>query len=142
VGRRAAAAAEAAKARAAAAAPPDLRVREHPELGSFVDGLTKVEVSSTAEMLRLLVAGCAHRTTAPMLKNCRSSRSHALVTLEVRQGGALDPRGPVRLQMCDLAGSEDWVEALQVKSPSSPSSSYSSFSYTSFSFLSFLSCDP
>lgn len=60
-----------------------MRVREHPLLGPYVEGLTKSEINSPAEALRLLHLGHANRTTAATERNSQSSRSHAVVVLEL-----------------------------------------------------------
>lgn len=114
-----------------------LRVREHPILGPYVDKLTKVEVTSPLDALRLLYEGHKNRATAQTQWNAESSRSHAVVTLELTPrkldslaghsmaspltrtslsasfastaaAGALTEEVTpfVRLQMVDLAGSE------------------------------------
>jgi hypothetical protein len=111
----------------------DLKVREHPALGPYVENLTRVEVESAADVLELLYRGYEERSTASTLKNRHSSRSHAIATLELTPIDAVDPFSPssktpartavgsssipsanaivhrqehVRAQMVDLAGSE------------------------------------
>lgn len=112
-------------------AASDLKVREHPALGPYVENLTRVEVESATDVLELLYRGYEERSTASTLKNRHSSRSHAIATLELTPIGAADPFSPsskparttvgsssipgttvvhrqehVRAQMVDLAGSE------------------------------------
>jgi hypothetical protein len=121
----------------------ELRVREHPALGPYVENLTRVEVESVRDVLELLYRGYEERSTASTLRNRHSSRSHAIATLELSPADAKDPfaftstaRKPnssssipspihiekhshVRCQMVDLAGSEKEYE---IESPSSSSS--------------------
>jgi hypothetical protein len=111
----------------------ELRVREHPALGPYVENLTRVEVESVRDVLELLYRGYEERSTASTLRNRHSSRSHAIATLELSPADAQDPfatlatgrkasgGGPassipqplhiqkhthIRCQMVDLAGSE------------------------------------
>jgi len=115
---------------APATAATDLRVREHPALGPYVENLTKVEVESISDVLELLYRGYEERSTASTSRNRHSSRSHAIATLELSPADAPDPFAPsskstrsstassipatvtvqkqehVRAQMIDLAGSE------------------------------------
>lgn len=100
----------------------DLKVREHPALGPYVENLQKIEVNSAQEALALLYQGYCERTTGQNNRNRLSSRSHAIATLELTSANAPDPfiqissknhqptaihkQEHVRLQMVDLAGSE------------------------------------
>ena len=112
----------------------ELRVREHPVIGPYVEGLTKIPVDSAHHALQLIYSGHAKRETASTAFNHQSSRSHAVVTLELTPIDA-DPQvsksfspissksrtsldrsskdknkdfetNCVRVQMVDLAGSE------------------------------------
>ena len=63
-----------------------LTVREDPRRrGIYVEGLSEVAVSSSAQALALLRSGTAARVTAATSANELSSRSHALFTLSVEQ---------------------------------------------------------
>ncbi|CAM9143392.1 unnamed protein product [Laminaria digitata] len=77
------------------------RVREHPNTGPYVDNLVPVQVESWSQLRQLLVLGCSARTEADTPENSKSSRGHAILTLEVGT-----PAGLSRVQMVDLAGSE------------------------------------
>lgn len=88
-----------------------LRVREHPEQGVYVEGLTRVEVASPEEALRLVLRGHAQRAVGQTERNQFSSRSHAIVSVEIVHptdnyvpGERL--KNIVRIQLTDLAGSE------------------------------------
>ena len=104
-----------------------LKVREHPQYGTFVEGLTKVEVGSVGEALQVLLWGATRRTIATTARNLKSSRSHAIVTVELSPraatGAAMQPKGQgksnniqatlhtrgssTRIHLLDLAGSEE-----------------------------------
>ena len=60
-----------------------LRVREHPSLGTYVENLAKVEVRSPNEVLETLRRGVERRATSSTNRNSLSSRSHAMVSLEI-----------------------------------------------------------
>lgn len=68
----------------AAEAEP-LKVRQHPKLGVFVEGITKILVNSEGEIMRLLDEGAQVRSVAATLMNATSSRSHAILCLRVLQ---------------------------------------------------------
>ena len=67
--------------------PATLKVREHPVFGPYVEGLTKPVVFTAEEALSLLSIGLSRRTTTHTAWNAHSSRSHAVVTLEISQAG-------------------------------------------------------
>lgn len=58
-------------------------------------------MESWSQLRQLLVLGCSARTEADTPENSKSSRGHAILTLEVGT-----PAGLSRVQMVDLAGSE------------------------------------
>lgn len=97
---------------AAASSHGNLRVREHPSRGAYVEGLREVKVTSYADVEKLLVAGSVMRTVAETRMNETSSRSHALFTLNFTQttvdtatGVPLNAKTS-KLVLVDLAGSE------------------------------------
>ena len=64
-----------------------LRVREHPTVGPYAEGASRFVVNGNADKaLKLLAAGVARRSTANNGWHAQSSRSHAVVTLEISQG--------------------------------------------------------
>merc|ERR1719188_683767 len=76
-----------------------------------VAGLSEKATKSADEVMRLLQRGNKERTQEPTAANKTSSRSHALLMINVRQTAKsrLQARGAVkcgRLYMIDLAGSE------------------------------------
>ncbi|KAG6819457.1 hypothetical protein H0H93_011627, partial [Arthromyces matolae] len=89
----------------------NLRVREHPSLGPYVEDLSKLVVSSYDEMMTLMDEGNKARTVAATNMNETSSRSHAVFTLllTMKRHDAdtnLDTEKVSRINLVDLAGSE------------------------------------
>ncbi|KIJ19791.1 hypothetical protein PAXINDRAFT_166017 [Paxillus involutus ATCC 200175] len=89
----------------------NLRVREHPSLGPYVEDLSKLVVSSYDEMMTLMDEGNKARTVAATNMNETSSRSHAVFTLLLSMkkhdvGTNLDTEKVSRISLVDLAGSE------------------------------------
>nr|VZI36296.1 unnamed protein product [Spirometra erinaceieuropaei] len=89
----------------------NLRVREHPLLGPYVEDLSKCAVRSFEEVNDLMDAGNKSRTVAATNMNETSSRSHAVLTLLVTQretDGTTDTVGEKvsKISLVDLAGSE------------------------------------
>ncbi|EGO27133.1 hypothetical protein SERLADRAFT_354579 [Serpula lacrymans var. lacrymans S7.9] len=89
----------------------NLRVREHPSLGPYVEDLSKLVVNSYDEMMTLMDEGNKARTVAATNMNETSSRSHAVFTLLLSMkkhdvGTNLDTEKVSRISLVDLAGSE------------------------------------
>ena len=59
----------------------NLRVREHPILGPYVEDLSKLAVTSFEDILDLMDEGNKARTVAATNMNETSSRSHAVFTI-------------------------------------------------------------
>ncbi|XP_010128504.1 PREDICTED: kinesin-like protein KIF14 [Chlamydotis macqueenii] len=90
-----------------------LRVREHPVLGPYVEGLTVNVVSSYSDIQSWLELGNKQRATAATVMNDKSSRSHSVVTLVMTQTEVefvdeeqCDRRLTSYINLIDLAGSE------------------------------------
>jgi len=88
-----------------------LRVREHPELGPYVEGLSQVLVENYKSIKKLIDQGNKERVTAATWMNSRSSRSHAILTLYFTQLIDEPDIGKTRevvsrINLVDLAGSE------------------------------------
>lgn len=84
-------------------------VEEQGGRGTFVRGLTEIEVTNENEALNLLFSGELARTTAMHKLNRKSNRSHSLFTvyLEQRQrSGVSEKVVHSKLHLVDLAGSE------------------------------------
>ena len=82
-----------------------LRVRQHPTMGVFVEGLTKLRAIAADDIVRMLEAGGQVRAVAATAMNATSSRSHAIFTLRLRCKTA-DNELASQLHLVDLAGSE------------------------------------
>ncbi|SPO40546.1 probable Kinesin-3 motor protein [Pseudozyma flocculosa] len=89
----------------------NLKVREHPSLGPYVEDLSKLVVSSFRDIENLMDEGNKARTVAATNMNETSSRSHAVFTLVLTQkkfdpGTKLEAEKVSRISLVDLAGSE------------------------------------
>ncbi|XP_038962737.1 stAR-related lipid transfer protein 9 isoform X2 [Rattus norvegicus] len=86
-----------------------LRVREHPEMGPYVQGLSQHAVTSYQQVLQLLEEGIANRITAATHVHEASSRSHAIFTIHCTQAtlqNNLPSETASKINLVDLAGSE------------------------------------
>ncbi|KAJ3586664.1 hypothetical protein NHX12_013060, partial [Muraenolepis orangiensis] len=89
----------------------NLRVREHPLLGPYVEDLSKLAVTSYTDIADLMDAGNKARTVAATNMNETSSRSHAVFTIVFTQKKsdnetALSTEKVSKISLVDLAGSE------------------------------------
>ncbi|KDN52110.1 kinesin-domain-containing protein [Tilletiaria anomala UBC 951] len=89
----------------------NLKVREHPSLGPYVEDLSKLVVSSFGGIESLMDEGNKARTVAATNMNETSSRSHAVITLVLTQkrfdpDTKLEAEKVSRISLVDLAGSE------------------------------------
>ncbi|XP_067297025.1 kinesin-like protein KIF16B isoform X5 [Pseudorasbora parva] len=87
----------------------NLRVREHPKEGPYVEDLSKHLVQNYSDVEELMEAGNINRTTASTGMNDASSRSHAIFTINFTQAkfDAEMPSETVsKIHLVDLAGSE------------------------------------
>uniref|UniRef100_H3CAM4 Kinesin-like protein KIF16B n=1 Tax=Tetraodon nigroviridis TaxID=99883 RepID=H3CAM4_TETNG len=87
----------------------NLRVREHPKDGPYVEDLSKHLVQNYSDVEDLMEAGNINRTTASTGMNDVSSRSHAIFTINFTQAkfDAEMPSETVsKIHLVDLAGSE------------------------------------
>ena len=94
-----------------------LKIRQHLKTGIYVEDLTEVQLSNQSELERLITEGNKARQVAATRMNERSSRSHAIFTLQLRQqhaeaeaeGGYPAEAGRLltsKINLVDLAGSE------------------------------------
>ncbi|KAG0935318.1 hypothetical protein G6F57_008590 [Rhizopus arrhizus] len=89
----------------------NLKVREHPVLGPYVQDLSRLAVGSFEDIDQLMDEGNKARTVAATQMNATSSRSHAVFTIFVTQR-TQDPTTKqtaekvARISLVDLAGSE------------------------------------
>nr|XP_041573749.1 kinesin-like protein KIF14 isoform X1 [Taeniopygia guttata] len=95
-----------------------LRVREHPVLGPYVEGLTVNVVRSYSDIQSWLELGNKQRATAATVMNDKSSRSHSVFTLVMTQTKIefvneeqCDRRLTSYINLIDLAGSECCTKA-------------------------------
>ncbi|KAJ5630222.1 uncharacterized protein N7484_010322 [Penicillium longicatenatum] len=89
----------------------NLKVREHPSTGPYVEDLAKLVVRSFDEIENLMDEGNKARTVAATNMNETSSRSHAVFTLTLTQKRhdaetSMDTEKVSKISLVDLAGSE------------------------------------
>ena len=89
----------------------NLKVREHPSTGPYVEDLAKLVVRSFKEIQHLMDEGNKARTVAATNMNETSSRSHAVFTLILTQRRhdvetSMDTEKVAKISLVDLAGSE------------------------------------
>ncbi|KAK4545681.1 hypothetical protein LTR36_002635 [Oleoguttula mirabilis] len=89
----------------------NLKVREHPATGPYVEDLAKLVVRSFVEIEHLMDEGNKARTVAATNMNETSSRSHAVFTLTLAQKRHdmetnMDTEKVAKISLVDLAGSE------------------------------------
>ncbi|XP_024943108.1 kinesin-like protein unc-104 isoform X5 [Cephus cinctus] len=89
----------------------NLRVREHPALGPYVEDLSKLAVMSYEDIHDLIDEGNKARTVAATNMNETSSRSHAVFTIFFTQHKCdsttgMDTDTVSKISLVDLAGSE------------------------------------
>ncbi|NXV79173.1 KI18B protein, partial [Atlantisia rogersi] len=87
-----------------------LPVREDPEKGVVVQGLSFHQPTSAEQLLEMLANGNKNRTQHPTDANATSSRSHAIFQIHVKQqdriGGLRQDLRVAKMSLVDLAGSE------------------------------------
>uniref|UniRef100_A0A8C6TS66 plus-end-directed kinesin ATPase n=1 Tax=Neogobius melanostomus TaxID=47308 RepID=A0A8C6TS66_9GOBI len=85
----------------------NLRVREHPLLGPYVEDLSKLAVTSYNDIQDLMDSGNKARTVAATNMNETSSRSHAVFNIIFTQRRHdADTENVSKISLVDLAGSE------------------------------------
>uniref|UniRef100_A0A914CSL6 Kinesin-like protein unc-104 n=2 Tax=Acrobeloides nanus TaxID=290746 RepID=A0A914CSL6_9BILA len=89
----------------------NLRLREHPLMGPYLDELTKLVVCSYQDIYDLMDEGNKARTVAATNMNSTSSRSHAIFTIVLTQKRHdvetnMDTEKVSKISLVDLAGSE------------------------------------
>lgn len=89
----------------------NLKVREHPLLGPYVEDLSKLAVTSYKDIHELMDEGNKARTVAATNMNETSSRSHAVFTIIFTQQKHdsltnLTAEKVSKISLVDLAGSE------------------------------------
>ena len=91
--------------------PAKCEIKEDPDKGVFIKGLSNEVVENENDMNKLLDRGFKNRTVAATQMNAESSRSHSLFTIviemsstEKESGKEIQKQG--KLNLVDLAGSE------------------------------------
>ncbi|KAF5019152.1 hypothetical protein F66182_8857 [Fusarium sp. NRRL 66182] len=89
----------------------NLKVREHPSTGPYVEDLAKLAVNGFQEIEHLMDEGNKARTVAATNMNQTSSRSHAVFTLMLTQkkmdtDTKMEAEKVAKISLVDLAGSE------------------------------------
>ncbi|KAI0230208.1 hypothetical protein L0F63_001702 [Massospora cicadina] len=89
----------------------NLRVREHPTYGPYVEDLSRMVVKTYRDIETLMDEGNKARTVASTNMNATSSRSHAVFTIILTQtrfdvDAQLSTEKVSRVSLVDLAGSE------------------------------------
>ncbi|CAI2725027.1 unnamed protein product [Schistosoma spindalis] len=86
-----------------------MRIREHPDDGPYVEGLTKATLTDVKTLRTVIAKSIKNRTTAANHNHEKSSRSHVICTLyyhEERSGNDFPRTINSKLCLIDLAGSE------------------------------------
>ncbi|KAK3605863.1 hypothetical protein CHS0354_017767 [Potamilus streckersoni] len=98
---------------------PTLKVREHPVLGPYVEGLSTFVVNSFEDVEGWITLGNKNRATAATGMNDKSSRSHSVFTIvlaqtktEMWEGHEHDHSITSKINLVDLAGSERQSQAM------------------------------
>ena len=84
----------------------DLKIKESPSNGIYVDGLSQIPIGCPEELMYYIDLGETRRVWAETRHNRVSSRSHTIFVLEVRQILGNDSEKKGILNLVDLAGSE------------------------------------
>ncbi|KAK6464823.1 P-loop containing nucleoside triphosphate hydrolase protein [Scheffersomyces coipomensis] len=97
---------------------PKLRVREHPVSGPYIENVVESTLHNYDDFTRHLENGNLARSTAATSMNDKSSRSHAIITITLKQtkfGSSEDSESEIgeaeeemisNIKLVDLAGSE------------------------------------
>jgi len=84
----------------------DLKIKESPIHGVYVEGLCEIPITSEEELMFYLEQGETRRAWRATRHNLVSSRSHTIFILEVKQTFNDDSSKCGKLNLVDLAGSE------------------------------------
>ena len=86
-----------------------LDLKEHPDKGVYVSGLTQHRVHNRRELESVMATGSKNRSMGATLMNVDSSRSHCIFTIDIEMmsdEGGDDKLVSGKLNLVDLAGSE------------------------------------
>lgn len=86
-------------------------IKEHPDKGIYVKGLSSITVDSYSDMQQILEFGRKNRSVGATLLNADSSRSHSIFTIDLEacvraSQGEEEVYRTGKLNLVDLAGSE------------------------------------
>eukprot|EP00002_Diphylleia_rotans_P039483 TRINITY_DN9166_c0_g1_i5.p1 TRINITY_DN9166_c0_g1~~TRINITY_DN9166_c0_g1_i5.p1 ORF type:complete len:682 (+),score=200.92 TRINITY_DN9166_c0_g1_i5:343-2388(+) len=88
----------------------DLKIRENPKIGIYVEGLAEMVVKTPEEVERYIDQGTKARSVGATNMNEHSSRSHSVFTVRIEQrpeNATANSKATVsKLNLVDLAGSE------------------------------------
>ncbi|TNJ29181.1 Kinesin-2 [Giardia muris] len=88
---------------------PHLQLKEDPQRGVFIKGLSEHPVSTEGEIEKLMKKGNNSRAVAATLMNATSSRSHSIFQIIIERMEVIEGKETIRvgkLNLVDLAGSE------------------------------------
>lgn len=85
----------------------ELKIRQNVLKGVYIQGLTEKHVCSPQDILNTIKIGSTQRTVGSTALNSVSSRSHAVLTLNIAQKFTDGTETNSRLHLIDLAGSEN-----------------------------------
>ncbi|KAK9873905.1 hypothetical protein WA026_002257 [Henosepilachna vigintioctopunctata] len=85
-----------------------LEIREDPQRGIHIPGLTEITVENVHDVYSCLMRGSSGRATASTNMNSQSSRSHAIFTLNIcmQARNNAEENKTAKFHLVDLAGSE------------------------------------
>jgi hypothetical protein len=87
--------------------PGELKIRDDPQYGTKIMGITSPTILSKEQLLGLINKGDANRKTSTTDFNARSSRSHSILQLRLNTIDLMsNTETSSTLSLCDLAGSE------------------------------------
>ncbi|RLV91492.1 Kinesin-like protein KIP2 [Spathaspora sp. JA1] len=92
----------------------DLKIRDDPEFGIKVIGLSCPKITSKEQLLQLIKKGDINRKTSATDFNSHSSRSHSILQIKLTIGDLVrSTETKTTLSLCDLAGSERAASSLE-----------------------------
>jgi len=91
----------------------DLKIKEDPKKGIYVQNLTIISVEDREEIYALLEQAEENRTVAETRLNKQSSRSHIVFMLYIKQKLPDDTEKLGTLNLVDLAGSEKVISLVK-----------------------------
>ncbi|EGW32734.1 uncharacterized protein SPAPADRAFT_49688 [Spathaspora passalidarum NRRL Y-27907] len=95
-------------------ASTDLKIRDDPEFGTKVIGLSSPIITSKDQLLQLIKKGDINRKTSATDFNSHSSRSHSILQIKLTVTDLVkNTETKTTLSLCDLAGSERAASSLE-----------------------------